>query len=87
MRRFKHGLGALWRILRGCVSVARPRRPDSAGAAVDAAASLQRAEIELARQRAVASAEEHHVLDPLRRMRERNHIAQDFMDHVRRGYS
>jgi hypothetical protein len=62
-------------------------RTESAGAAQKAAASRERAEDELARQKAAASAEEHHVLDPLRRMRERNHIAQDFVDLVRRGYS
>lgn len=67
----------------------RRRPPDKDGAlaaSAAAAASRERAEAELGRQQAAASAEEHQVLGPLRRMRERNHIAEDFAAHIRRGY-
>jgi hypothetical protein len=64
------------------------RQKDGAQAAgAEAIVSREQAEAELGRQKAAASAEEHHVLGPLRRMRERNHIAEDFADLIRRGYT
>jgi uncharacterized membrane protein YqiK len=67
----------------------RKRRPVNGAltAAAEAIISRERAEAELARQKATADAEAHHVLAPLRRMRERNHIAEDFAAAIRRGYS
>jgi hypothetical protein len=65
----------------------RPAKRNGAlAASAEAVASRKQAEAELGRQKAAASAEEHHVLAPLRRMRERNHIAEDFADLIRRGY-
>ena len=68
----------------------RRKRPPADGAltaAAEAIVSREQAEAELARQKAVASSEQNHVLAPLRRMRERNHIAEDFAEAIRRGYS
>jgi hypothetical protein len=67
----------------------RKRKPVNGAltAAAEAILSREQAEAELARQKATAASEQHHVLDPLRRMRERNHIAEDFADFVRRGYT
>jgi hypothetical protein len=56
-------------------------------AAAAAVTSREAAEAELARQRSAADREDIHVLSPLRRMRERNHIAEDFIDLIRQGYS
>jgi hypothetical protein len=61
--------------------------PDPTGPAAEALMSRERAEAELGRQVAAASAEHRDVLAPLRRMRERNHIAEDFIDLIKRGYS
>lgn len=61
--------------------------PDPAGPAAEALMSRVQAEAELRRQQAAASAEHRDVLAPLRRMRERNHIAEDFIDLIKRGYS
>jgi hypothetical protein len=63
-------------------------KPNGALSAVaQAVASREQAEAELERQKTMASTEAHHVLAPLRRMRERNHLAEDFADAIRRGYS
>jgi hypothetical protein len=63
------------------------KAPDPAGPAAEALMSREAAEAELGRQQASAAAEHREVLAPLRRMRERNHIAEDFIDLIKRGYS
>lgn len=60
---------------------------DPTGAAAEALMSRHEAEAELGRQRGMAAAEHRDVLGPLRRMREKNHIAEDFIDLIKRGYS
>jgi hypothetical protein len=64
-----------------------PKRDAAAAAGAEAATSRERAEAELGRQQAAADDEQRQVLGPLRRMRERDHIAEDFADLVRRGYT
>ena len=68
-----------------------PRRkhviaPDPTGAAAEAIMSREAAEVELGRQKAAMSAEHTEVVAPLRRMRERNHLAESFIESIRRGY-
>ena len=60
--------------------------PDPTGPAAEAVVSRRRAEADLGQQQAAASAEHRDVLAPLRRMREKNHIAEDFIELIRRGY-
>jgi uncharacterized membrane protein YqiK len=60
--------------------------PDPAGAAAEAIISRERAEAELERQRATAHAEHVDVVAPLRRMRERNHLAEMFIRTIQEGY-
>jgi hypothetical protein len=64
-----------------------PARPDPAGAAARAAgASREHAETELERQKSAAHAEHAEVVAPLRRMREKNHLAEMFIATIREGY-
>lgn len=67
--------------------VQAPDPPDPAVPAAEAVASRERAEAELGRQQAAMSEEHRDVLAPLRRMREKNHIAEDFIELIKRGYS
>lgn len=61
--------------------------PDPSGAAAEAVVSREQAEAELVRQRATAHAEHRDVVAPLRRIRERNHLAEAFLETIREGYS
>lgn len=64
----------------------RRRLPTDASRAREAAAeSLSAAETERARQRGLAEAEHHEVVAPLRRMREKNHLAELFIATLERG--
>lgn len=60
--------------------------PDPASAAAEAVVSREYAEAELERQRAAAHAEHAEVVAPLRRMRERNHLAEMFVRTIQEGY-
>jgi hypothetical protein len=62
----------------------RRRRRDGAESAKAAASeSLEQARDDLAAQRAAAIREHRDVILPLRRMRERNHIAEQFIRSIR----
>lgn len=63
-----------------------PVLPDPASAAAEAVVSREYAEAELERQKAVAHTEHTEVVAPLRRMRERNHLAEMFMRTIQEGY-
>jgi hypothetical protein len=56
-----------------------PPAGDAAGARVAAARSLNVAETERDRQQALAGTERQHVVLPLRKMREENHLSELFM--------
>lgn len=56
------------------------------GAAADAVVSREKAEAELGRQRDAAAAEHRDVVAPLRRMRDRNHLAEMFIRTIEEGW-
>ena len=56
------------------------------GAAAEAVASRERAEAELGRQRDARAAEHRDVVAPLRRMRDRNHLAEMFIRTIEDGW-
>jgi hypothetical protein len=60
--------------------------PDPTGAAAEAMMSREAAEAELVRQKAAAHDEHRDVVAPLRRMRERNHLAEMFIRSIQEGY-
>lgn len=66
----------------------RRNRPptDGSRARTAAAESLRTANAELARQRGVAAAEHSDVVLPLRRIRERNHVAELIAGMIERGH-
>jgi hypothetical protein len=64
----------------------RNRKDGAMSAAAEALVSRERAEAELQRQRAARDAEHEDVLTPLRRMRERNHLAQLFIETIQQGH-
>jgi hypothetical protein len=62
-------------------------KPNGALSAVaEAVASKEQAQAELARQRAAAHTEHRDVVAPLRRMRDRNHLAEMFIQTIQEGY-
>jgi hypothetical protein len=65
----------------------RGRGSDAAlTAAAEAVMSREQAEAELGRQKDARDAEHRDILTPLRRMRERNHLSEMFVETVREGH-
>jgi uncharacterized membrane protein YqiK len=64
----------------------RRRTGGSQAAAADAVVSREKAEAELERQRALRDAEHLDTLTPLRRMRDKNHLAEMFIRTIEEGY-
>jgi hypothetical protein len=65
----------------------RRRRPptDASRARQAAAESLDTARTERSRQQGLADDERHSVIAPLRRIREKNHLAELFIETIERG--
>lgn len=64
----------------------RGKRDEALSAAAEAIVSRERAESELARQKQAAHTEHRDVVAPLRRLRERNHIAEMFIATIQEGH-
>jgi hypothetical protein len=65
----------------------RGRGSDAAlSAAAEAVVSRVQAEAELGRQKDARDAEHRDILTPLRRMRDKNHLAEAFLATIEEGY-
>jgi hypothetical protein len=64
----------------------RNRKDGAMSAAAEAVISREQAEAELQRQRDARDAEHEDILTPLRRMREKNHLAELFIRTIQEGH-
>jgi hypothetical protein len=64
----------------------RHRKDGAMSAAADATVSREQAEAELERQKSLRDAEHLDTLMPLRRMRDKNHLAEMFIRTIEEGY-